>query len=163
MVGHCCGDDAWIEDALTQLVKEAGYTTLFARQIVDVQTFALKCVEERFAYFLHVFFGCFAQVAKTSGVVLEKSSLAHLLFERDAYLFIIVLEDVLAELLYLGYYIPRFIVGNVLHNVLQNPLKHNVGGGEVFNQLVYRQLLNLIVIQSDTEVCGEVELASHVA
>ena len=163
MVCHSSGDDAWIEGALTQFVEEACYTALLARQIVYAQTFALKCVEERFAYFLHVFFGSFAQVAKTSGVVLEESSLTHLLFERNAYLFIIVLEDVLAELLYLGYNIPRFVVGNVLHNVLQNPLKHNVGGGEVFNQLVYRQLLNLIVIQSDTEVGCEVELASHVA
>ena len=66
------------------------------------------------------------------------------------------------ELLDLSDDIPRLVVGDIIHDVLQDPLKHGVGGAEVGDELVDSQFLHLIVVQPDAQVGGEVEFTRHV-
>ena len=66
------------------------------------------------------------------------------------------------ELLDLSDDIPRLVVGDIVHDVLQDPLKHGIGGAEVGDELIDSEFLHLIVVQSDAQVGGEVEFAGHV-
>ena len=75
---------------------------------------------------------------------------------------VVVAKDVTAKVLDLGDDVPRLIVLYVLHDVFQDPLQHDVGGGEVADELVDGEFFHLVVVESDTEVGGEVELTRHI-
>ena len=125
--------------------------------------FALEGLEKALANLLHALFGGLTDVAQTTGIVVEEARLAHLLFELSAHGLVVVAEDVAPEGLDLRDDVPRLIVLNVLHDVFQNPLEDEVGGGEVADELIDGEFLHLVVVESDAEVGGEVELARHVA
>ena len=67
-----------------------------------------------------------------------------------------------AELFDLSDDVPRFVVGDVLHDVSQDPLEHGIGGAEVSDELVDSEFLHLIVVEANAQVGGEVELTGHV-
>ena len=73
------------------------------------------------------------------------------------------MEDCLAEGLDLSDHIPRLIVGDVLHNVFQQPLEDDICRMEVFNQFVNGEFLYLGVIESDAKISGEVQFSCKIA
>ena len=70
----------------------------------------------------------------------------HFYLQRIALLLIIITENGTPELFNLADNVPRLVVADVLHNVLQNPLKNNIGMREVINQEVYSLFLDLYVV-----------------
>ena len=87
----------------------------------------------------------------------------HLGLKRVALFFVIITENGASELLDLPDDVPRLVVADVLHDVLQNPLQHDVGVGQIVYQTVNGLFLNLYIVQTDSQIGSEVKLASQVA
>ena len=87
----------------------------------------------------------------------------HLFLKCLALLLVIVAEDGTSELLHLADNIPRLVVADALHDILQYPLQHHIGMGEIVNQTVDGLFFYLYVIQTNTQVGSKVEFASQIA
>ena len=87
----------------------------------------------------------------------------HLGLKRVALFFVIITENGASELLDLPDDVPRLVVADVLHDIFQNPLQHDVGVGQIVYQTVNGLFLNLYIVQTDSQIGCEVELASQIA
>ena len=71
----------------------------------------------------HPFFCSLAKIFEAGGVLVEETWLFQLQTQGLAHMFIIITENGLAKGFYLTNDIPRFIVGDILHDVFQQPLQ----------------------------------------
>ena len=162
-VGNRLVFNALVKLACLQLVEETGNAPSLVGEVVDGKAFLLKRAEERLGNVQHAILGLAADVAQRLGVLVEEIFLLQLLAQLLADVLVVVAKDGLTELLNLADDVPRLVVADVLHDVLHNPLQHDVGSVQVFYQLVDGQFLNLRVIQPDVQVGRQVQLAGQVA
>ena len=162
-VGGALAQHRLVELATLQLQKQASHSFDTMAQVVDVEALAFERLEEGIANILHPPTGLLAQLVQLLLIALEESFLVHHGVELLAVAFIIVAEDGASKDFDLPDDIPRAVVVDVVHDVLQQPLQHLVGGRERVDELVDGQLLHLHIVQPYAQVGREVQLASQVA
>ena len=96
------------------------------------------------------------------GIAFKETFLFHLLLQRLTHLLVFVVEDGASETFDLTDDVPGLLIGDTLHDILQDPLQHHVGSAQVGNQLIHSQLLHLHIIETDLQVSGQVEFPCHV-
>ena len=106
---------------------------------------------------------CLPYLAQLGSVLLEEAFLVHLLFELSAHALVFIVEDGSPEALDLRDDVPRLVITDVVHDILQYPLQHHVCSTQVCDKLIDGHLFHLIVVEADAEVIGQVEFASHIA
>ena len=163
MIGDSGILNGGVEDAVAQFVEETGDASSFVGEVIDCESFALEGVKETLANFLHALLCCLPYLAQLGGVLLEEAFLVHLLFELSAHALVFILEDGASEALDLRDDVPRLIIADVVHDILQYPLQHHVRSAQVCDELIDGHLFHLVVVEADAQVVGQVEFASHVA
>ena len=98
----------------------------------------------------HPFFSALAEFFQTGGVFVEKARFLQFLSERLADVLVIIFENSLTEGLDLPNHVPCLVVGNTLHDIFHQPLKKDICCIEVFDQMIHRQFLYLVVVESDS-------------
>ena len=66
--------------------------------------------------------------------------------KRIALFLVIITEDGTSEQFHLTNDVPRLVVADVLHDILQDPLQHHISMGKVVNQTIDSLFLNLYVV-----------------
>ena len=72
------------------------------------------------------------------------------------------MENGLAKGLDLPDDVPRFIVGDALHDVFQKPLQNDICRMKVLDKLIYGQFLYLIVVEADSQVCRQIQFTCEI-
>ena len=132
-------------------------------KVIGGQSFFFQRAEERLSYVQHPFLGRLTNILQGLGVLVEEAFVLQPLVQLLADILVIVAEDGLAKLLDLSDNVPRTVVGDVLHDVFENPLQHDVGRLQVVQHLVDGHFLYLRVVQPDAQVCREVQFVSKIA
>ena len=155
--------DTLVEDPLAEFEKETAYPRATVCKILDREMFPLDGIEECLRYPLHPLQSQLTYLLQLRGVLFEEPRLCHDLLEFAADRLVFVLEDGASELFDLSDDIPTAVVGNVLDDIVHNPLQDHILGRETVDQLIHRQFLHLIVVQSDVERGREVQFSGQVA
>ena len=77
-------------------------------------------------------------------------------------LLVVVAEYSAPELLHLSDDVPRTVVADGLHNILQQPLQHDIGMRQRVDEPVDGLFLHLDIIETNAQVGSQVELPSQV-
>ena len=155
--------DAFVHLSVFQLEEKTGNTGLAKGQVVDGQLLCFQGVKERVRIFLHALLTILANLAELLGIGLYEPGLVDYLLQGLALRLVIVAEDGLAELLHLSDDVPGTVVANLLHDVAQQPLQHDVGVRQRVNHQVDGLFFHLTVVQTDAQVGRQVQFACQIA
>ena len=160
---HTLALDALVKHAFLQFQKETRHAVLPVGQLVHAESLTLQRVEKLVTHFLHAFQCRIAECFQLLGILLQESLLGHDVAECRAVALVVVTKDGLAKLLHLSDDVPRVVVADGFHDVVEQPLQHVVGMCQRVYETVYGQFFHLIVIQADAQIGRQVEFACQVA
>ena len=73
-----------------------------------------------------------------------------------------ILEDGLAKALDAAHHVPRAIVVNLLHDIAQNPLQHQVSSLQVLYDFIYRLGFHLLIVQLHPQAGSQFQFTGQV-